>query len=131
MIKILKYSWMDVSAKKPVSSFVVISIVVLILAVVSVQGPNRTDEVAGLYTPSGAIWHGPDCAGRTRIGQSLNLKHLSFADVRKSIDSDLWPLPDFGKNLDESETQLLVAHIDKSARSSRLEKWSWQPAIRG
>lgn len=139
LIKIVKYRWMDVIARRSVSSLVVISIVVLILALVSAQGPNASAEEAGLYTTSRTIWHGPDNAGKTPMGQRLNLRDLPFPEVWNLFGSDLshsitqvdWEMPVFGKNLGEDQTQLLVAHIRESARSSRLEKWSWQPVTRG
>lgn len=118
---------------------VVISIAVLILAFVSAQGPKATAELAGLHTTSCAIWQGPDYAGKTPIGQRLNLRDLVFPEVWNLLDSDLshsiskvnGEVPAFGKHLSEDQTQLLVAHIRESARSNSLEKWSWQPATRG
>ncbi len=131
---------MDIMARRSMFSFVVISIVVLILAFVSAQGPNATAEVVRLHTTGCAIWHGPDYAGKTLMGQMLNLRDLRFPEVWKLLDSDLshssitqvnGKRPACGKNLSEDLTQLLVAHIHESARSSRLEKWSWQPVTRG
>jgi mono/diheme cytochrome c family protein len=130
---------MDGIARRSMFFFMVISIVVLILAFVSAQGPTATAEVAGLYTTRCSFWHGPDYAGKTPLGQRLNLRDLAAPEVWKVSDSDLshsithvnGKMPAFGKNLSEDQTQLLVAHIHESARSSRLEKWSWQPVTRG
>jgi hypothetical protein len=135
----VKYRWMDGIARRSMFFFVVISIVVLILAFVSAQGPNATAEVAGPYTTRCAIWRGPDYAGKTPIGQRLNLRDLRFPEVWKLLDSDQahsithvnGKMPAFGKHLGEDQTQLLVAHIRESAKTSRLEKRPWQPVTRG
>ena len=73
------------------------------------------------------------------MGQRLNLRDLRFPEVWKLLDSDLshsipqvnGEMPAFGKNVGEDQTRLLVAHIRESARSSRSEKWPWQPETRG
>ena len=136
LIKIVKYRFTDVITRGSILFLVVISIAVLILAFVAAQGPKA---VAGVYTTSCAIWHGPDRAGKTPIGQRLNLRDLRFPEVWRLLDSDQsrsitqvnGEMPAFGKNLGEDQTQLLVAHIHESARSSRSEKWPWQPVTRG
>jgi len=130
---------MDVIARRSMFFLVVISIVVLILAFVSAQGPNATGDAAALYKAKCAISHGTDAAGKTPMGQKFNLRDLHSAEVRTQSDSDLshaiagvkGEMPAFGKTLSEDLTQLLVAHIRESARSSRLEKWPWQPVTRG
>jgi hypothetical protein len=114
------------------SSFVVISIVVLILAFVPAHGPNATAKV-GIYTIRCAIWHGPDPADKIPVGQRLNLQDSRILEVLKLFRSNLWNstmqvngrMSAFGRTLGEEETQPLVAHVHESAGA---EKWLWQPA---
>ena len=135
MIKIVKYQSMNAIPPRSMSSFVVISMVVLILAFVSAPGSNAIAAVAGLDAKKCSIWHGSDSTGKTQIGQRLNLRDIRMTEFRTLTGSDLSgaamhverKMPAFGKCLGEDRKQLLVAHIHESTRSSRLEKWLWQP----
>ena len=76
MIKIVKYRPRDVIGRRSMFSFVVISIIVLILAFVSTHGPDRMSEVAGRYTTGCVIWHRPDPADKIPIDRRLSLRDL-------------------------------------------------------
>jgi len=63
--------------------------------------------------------HGPDGAGKTPMGQKLNVRDLRSAEVQKQSDTDLMhvigqgkeKMPAFSKSLSEDQIELLVAHI--------------------
>ena len=115
------------------SSLVVISIVVLILAFVSAHGPNAMTEAAGLYTTGCAVWHGSDLADKIPIGQRLDVRQIGSPDVWNLSGSNLLnstapangEMSALGRTLSEEETQLLVAHVHEFAG---VEEWLWQPA---
>jgi mono/diheme cytochrome c family protein len=63
--------------------------------------------------------HGPDGAGKTPVGQKLNIRDLRSPEVQKQSDSDLShvigegkaKMPAFGKALSADQIKLLVAHV--------------------
>ena len=63
--------------------------------------------------------HGPDGAGKTPMGQKLNVRDLHSADVQKQSDAGLsqiiaqgkGKMPAFSQKLSDDQIKLLVAHI--------------------
>ena len=83
------------------------------------QGQNAPPDGAGLFKAKCAMCHGPDGAGKTPLGQKLNIRDLQSADVQKRPDAELsqtiaqgkGKMPAFSKTLSADEIELLVAHI--------------------
>jgi cytochrome c6 len=104
--------------------FAVISIVVLSFTFVSAQAQTAPNDGAALYKTKCAMCHGPDGAGKTPVGQKLNVRDLRSAEVQKQSDTDLChvigegkgKMPTFGKTLNEDQIKLLVAHIRELAK---------------
>lgn len=84
-----------------------------------IAGQNAASDGAALYKTKCAMCHGADGAGKTPMGQKLNIRDLHSAEVQKQSDSDLTHLiaqgkgkmPAFGKSLTEDQIKLLVAQI--------------------
>jgi mono/diheme cytochrome c family protein len=99
--------------------FAVISVVVLSFAFVSAQAQTAPNDGAALYKTKCAMCHGPDGAGKTPVGQKMNVRDLRSPEVQKQSDSDLsqvigqgkGKMPAFGKTLTDDKIKLLVAHI--------------------
>jgi mono/diheme cytochrome c family protein len=74
---------------------------------------------AALFQSKCTICHGPDGAGKTVMGQKLNIRDLHSAEVQKQSDAELahvitagkGKMPAFGKTLGGDQIKLLVAHI--------------------
>lgn len=98
---------------------VVIFVVVLFSAFVSAQAQNPTNDGAALYKTKCAMCHGPDGAGKTPVGQKLNVRDLRSPEVQKQSDSDLaqvigqgkGKMPAFGKALSDDQIKSLVVQI--------------------
>ena len=96
----------------------VVSVAALLFASLPAQAQNATDGAA-LFKAKCAMCHGPDGAGKTPIGQKLNVRDLGSAEVQKQSDVDLTreigqgkgKMPAFGKSLSEDQIKLLVAYI--------------------
>jgi mono/diheme cytochrome c family protein len=104
--------------------FAAISGVVLSFAFVSAQAQNVPNDGATLYKTKCAMCHGPDGAGKTPVGQKLNVRDLRSPEVQKQSDADLChvigqgkgKMPAFGKTLSDDQIKLLVAHIRELAK---------------
>ena len=98
---------------------VLLSFAVTALVSTSAQGQSGSTDGAALYKAKCAMCHGADGAGKTPMGQKLNIRDLHSAEVQKQSDADLTHLivkgkgkmPAFGKSLSEDQIKLLVAHI--------------------
>jgi mono/diheme cytochrome c family protein len=83
------------------------------------QGQNAPTDGAGLFKAKCAMCHGPDGAGKTPMGQKLNVRDLHSAEVQKQADAALsqmiaqgkGKMPAFSKTLSADQVKLLVAHI--------------------
>ncbi len=83
------------------------------------QGQNAPTDGAGLFKAKCAMCHGPDGAGKTPMGQKLNVRDLHSAEVQKQADAALSQMiaqgkskmPAFSKTLSADQVKLLVAHI--------------------
>ena len=83
------------------------------------QGQNAPSDGAGLFKAKCAMCHGPDGAGKTPMGQKLNIRDLQSADVQKQADAALsqiiaqgkGKMPAFSQKLSDDQIKLLVAHI--------------------
>ena len=97
----------------------VISVVVLSFTFVSAQAQTAPSDGATLYKAKCAMCHGPDGAGKTPVGQKLNVRDLQSSEVQKQSDSDLvqvikqgkGKMPAFGKTLSDDQIKSLVAQI--------------------
>ena len=112
---------MTLMSRSKSSSILVVSIAAFVVAVFVLppaQGQNPTDAAA-LFKAKCAMCHGPDGAGKTPMGQKLNVRDLRSAEVQKQSDADLTHLigqgkgkmPALGKSLSEDQIKSLVAHI--------------------
>ena len=83
------------------------------------QGQNVPTDGAGLFKAKCAMCHGPDGAGKTPMGQKLNVRDLHSADVQKQADAALsqmiaqgkGKMPAFSQKLSDDQIKLLVAHV--------------------
>ena len=83
------------------------------------QGQNAPTDGAGLFKAKCAMCHGPAGAGKTPMGQKLNVRDLHSADVQKQADAALFQMiaqgkgkmPAFSQKLTDDQIKLLVAHI--------------------
>lgn len=97
----------------------VLLVLVLTAASIRVAGQTAPNDGATLFKSKCAMCHGPDGAGKTPMGQKLNVRDLRSAEVQKQSDADLSNLvaqgkgkmPAFGKTLSDGQIKLLVAHI--------------------
>jgi mono/diheme cytochrome c family protein len=110
---------------KVVSQILPLSVVIVLFFSVSTTRPtpaqaqNASTDGAGLFKAKCAMCHGPDGAGKTPMGQKLNVRDLRSAEVQKESDSDLshviaqgkGKMPAFGKTFGDDQIKLLVAHI--------------------
>jgi mono/diheme cytochrome c family protein len=97
--------------------FAVISVVVLSFAFVSAQAQNPNDGAA-LYKTKCAMCHGPDGAGKTPMGQKLNIHDLHSPEVQKQSDAELSEAIAKGKGkmpaaktLSADQVKLLVSYV--------------------
>ena len=101
------------------SSLLLISIAALVFALFPAQAQSSPTDGAALFKAKCAMCHGPDGAGKTPMGQKLNIRDLRSAEVQKQPDADLMhvigqgkaKMPAFGKSLNEDQIKLLVTHI--------------------
>ena len=83
------------------------------------QGQSAPTDGAGLFKAKCAMCHGPDGAGKTPMGQKLNVRDLHSAEVQKQSDAELSQtiaqgknkMPAFGKTLSADQIKLLVSYI--------------------
>ena len=88
-----------------------------------VQAQNAPADGAALFKSKCAMCHGPDGAGKTPMGQRLNIRDLRSAEVQKQSDAELsqvigqgkGKMPAF-KTLSADQINLLVAHIRELAK---------------
>ena len=98
---------------------VLLLVAATIASPVLARGQSATTDGAALYKAKCAMCHGADGAGKTPMGQKLNIRDLHSAEVQKLSDADLshsiaqgkGKMPGFGKTLNEDQIKLLVAHI--------------------
>ena len=85
----------------------------------SAQGQSTPTDGAGLFKAKCAMCHGPDGAGKTPMGQKLNVRDLHSAEVQKQSDADLsqtiaqgkGKMPAFAKTLSADQIKLLVSYV--------------------
>ena len=83
------------------------------------QGQNAPTDGAALFKAKCAMCHGADGAGKTPMGQKLNIRDLRAPEVQKQSDAELSQviaegknkMPALGKALNAGQIKLLVAHI--------------------
>jgi mono/diheme cytochrome c family protein len=89
----------------------------------SAQAQNAPADGATLFKSKCAMCHGPDGAGKTPMGQRLNIRDLRSPEVQKQSDAELsqviaegkGKMPAF-KTLTADQVKLLVAHIRELAK---------------
>lgn len=101
--------------------FIAIPLLLIALTTTSsrVAGQTPPSDGATLFRTKCAMCHGPDGAGKTPMGQKLNVRDLRSAEVQRQSDADLshviaqgkGKMPAFGKTFSEGQIKLLVAHI--------------------
>ncbi|HZQ70146.1 MAG TPA: cytochrome c [Terriglobales bacterium] len=110
---------------KFVSHALRLSVVILLLFLAATitpslaQGQNAPTDGAGLFKAKCAMCHGPDGAGKTPMGQKLDVRDLHSADVQKQADAALsqmiaqgkGKMPAFSQKLSDDQIKLLVAHV--------------------
>lgn len=108
-----------VSKAAPLLTFVLLFVAVTIASPGLARGQSATADGAALYKAKCAMCHGADGAGKTPMGQKLNIRDLHSAEVQKLSDADLshsiaqgkGKMPGFGKTLNEDQIKVLIAHI--------------------
>jgi mono/diheme cytochrome c family protein len=108
---------MNFISKTVASGVLVVSIVAI--ASFPAQAQNASPDGSAPFKAKCAMCHGPDGAGKTPMGQKLNVRDLHSAEVQKQSDADLTrviaqgkgKMPAFGKTLNEDQIKLLVAYI--------------------
>ena len=100
-----------------------LSFFVLTSAAGLVQAQAAQTDGAGVFKAKCAMCHGPDDAGKTPMGQKLNIRDLRSADVQKQSDAELSQVIAQGKGrmpafkaLSATEVKLLAAHIRELGR---------------
>ena len=96
----------------------ILALSILIVAPSAIAGGGGSDGAA-IYKAKCAMCHGPDGAGKTPMGQKLNIRDLHSADVQKQVDAALsqiiaqgkGKMPAFSQKLSDDQIKLLVAHI--------------------
>jgi cytochrome c6 len=79
-----------------------------------------------LYNARCAACHGGDARGNTAVGKKMKIRDLRSPEVQKQSDEDLkkiitdgkGSMPGFGKRLDKTQIQDLVAYIRSLAQKS-------------
>lgn len=71
--------------------------ILLLLLMISIPA-KAADDNAGLFASKCAICHGPDGAGKTKMGTTLNIPDLTSAETQKQSDGDLVKTISKGKN---------------------------------
>lgn len=100
-------------------TFAAILVVVLSLAFVSAHAQTAPNDGATIYKAKCAMCHGPDAAGKTSVGQKLNVRDLQSPEVQNQADAYLahviaqgkGKMPVFGKTLSDDQIKSLVAQI--------------------
>jgi len=87
--------------------------------------PARAEETGdSLFKGKCAMCHGPDGAGKTKMGETLKIPDLHSADVQKKSDADLSVIIAKGKNkmpayeakLSKEDIAKLVVYIRELAK---------------
>lgn len=100
-------------------SILAVSVAGLVFALLPAQAENAPTDGASLFKAKCAMCHGPDGAGKTPMGQKLNVRDLHSTEVQKQSDADLahvigqgkGKMPAFGKTLSEDRIKLLVTYL--------------------
>lgn len=91
----------------------------VMLSPVAGHAQNPPADGQALYKTKCLMCHGADGAGKTPMGQKLNIRDLRSAEVQKESDSDLahtiaqgkGKMPAFGQTFNDDQIKLLVAYI--------------------
>lgn len=105
---------------------IVLSGLVLVVAPTIAMPQNATDGAAPFKTKC-AICHGQDGAGKTPMGQKLNIRDLRSAEVQKQSDAELaksigqgkGKMPGFDNKLSPDEIRAIVTHIRTLGKSNK------------
>jgi mono/diheme cytochrome c family protein len=97
---------------------------VITLSSVLMLGQAATADAGALYKAKCAMCHGPDGAGKTPMGQKLNLRDLRSPEVQKQSDADLSQIvtkgkskmPPFDGKLTGEQIKQLIAFIRDLAK---------------
>lgn len=106
------------------SSIAVSSLFVIVLASTTAQAQSGPSDGVVLFKAKCAMCHGPDGAGKTPMGQKLNVRDLHSPDVQKESDAGLsqviaqgkGKMPAFSNKLSSDQVKLLVAYIREFAK---------------
>jgi mono/diheme cytochrome c family protein len=101
------------------SSIAVSSLLVIVLASTTAQGQSSPGDGVALFKAKCAMCHGPDGAGKTPMGQKLNVRDLHSSEVQKESGAALsqmiaqgkGKMPAFDKALSPDQIKGLVAYI--------------------
>lgn len=77
-----------VSNCMPSFKFVLLFAALTTAASVLAQGQSPSTDGAALFKAKCAMCHGPDGAGKTPMGQKLNIRVLRSAEVQKQSDTE-------------------------------------------
>jgi mono/diheme cytochrome c family protein len=92
---------------------------VIVLASTTVHAQNSPTDGSALYKAKCAMCHGPDGAGKTPMGQKLNVRDLHSPEVQKESEPVLsqmiaqgkGKMPAFSKTLSPDQIKGLTAYI--------------------
>lgn len=109
---------MKVSSPSKLFAFLLVAAGVM-LGPDSGHAQNPAAEGQALYKTKCLMCHGPDGAGKTPMGQKLNIRDLRSAEVQKQSDAELSQtiaqgkakMPAFAKTLNADQIKLLVSYI--------------------
>jgi mono/diheme cytochrome c family protein len=107
-------------------SNVVLSATVIALLLFLSYSARAQDTGEALFKGKCAMCHGPDGAGKTKMGETLKIPDLHSADVQKKSDADLNTviakgkdkMPAYEAKLSKEQIAKLVVYIRELAKKS-------------
>jgi len=109
---------MNLSSRMPRSLIAVISLFVIMLASTAAQALSSSADGVALYKAKCAMCHGPDGAGKTPMGQKLNIRDLHSPEIQKQSDAELSEVIAKGKGkmpaaktLSADQIKLVVSYV--------------------
>lgn len=99
----------------------------VILAAPTGVGAQEAPDGAALYKAKCAMCHGQDGAGKTPMGQKLNIKDLRSPEVQKQSDAELaksistgkGKMPGFDNKISPDDIRALVSYIRSFAAQKK------------
>ena len=127
-----------VSNSTPLFKLVLLFVALVPATSILARGQSASTDGAALFKAKCAMCHGPDGAGKTPMGQKLNIRDLHSPEVQKQSDAELThvialgkgKMPAFSKTLGEDQIKLLFSHIREVRQEIVCRRRPWQQAVR-